>query len=397
MAGTVVFESVWKKFRRGETHDSLRDLLPALVRGAFGRRGPATALREDEFWALRDVSFEVRPGQALGIIGPNGAGKSTSLKLLSRILRADRGRTAVTGRVGALIEIAAGFHPDLTGRENVFLQGAIMGLAQREIRREFDAIVNFAGMADFIDTPVKRYSSGMNARLGFAIAAHLHPDVLLIDEVLSVGDTAFQKRCVERAHAFKREGVPIVFVSHNLQTVAELCDRAVYLHREVKADGETGSVIRRYLEGVAGGLETRGPVTITGARLTDAATGAPVTTTEPGRRLRLRVSYRAKQAIPHAVFGLLLHRSTDHLVVYDANFSMAELGLDGLAAGQEVSVDFDLSAHVTRGQYHFECHVLHPPSRTFFVRQSPVALLTVAENRTFAGVSDLAVSGNYVK
>src|SRR5262245_56740343 len=223
----IAFDGVWKKFRRGEHHDSLRDLIPALVKRMAGRR--ESALHADEFWVLRDVSFEVRPGQALGIIGPNGAGKSTALKLLTRILKPTRGTATLTGRVGALIELAAGFHPDLTGRENIFLQGAIMGMKREEIRRRFDEIVEFAGIPDFIDTPVKRYSSGMNARLGFAIAAHVDPDVLLIDEVLAVGDFSFQQKCYERLERFRRDGIPIAFVSHNMQAIASLCDRVLLL------------------------------------------------------------------------------------------------------------------------------------------------------------------------
>src|SRR5262245_43166527 len=194
----VVFERVWKKFQRGERHDSLRDLVPALARRVLGRRRPAQELEHREFWALRDVSLEVKPGEALGIIGPNGAGKSTALKVLTRILKPTRGVCEVRGRVGALIEVAAGFHPDLTGRENVFLQGVIMGMRRAEIARKLDEIVDFAGLQHTLDTPVKRYSSGMNARLGFAIAAHLEPDVLLVDEVLAVGDMAFQQKCFDR-------------------------------------------------------------------------------------------------------------------------------------------------------------------------------------------------------
>src|SRR5207248_1473474 len=178
-----------------------------------------TDLVAEEFWAVRDISFAVNEGEALGIIGPNGAGKSTVLKLLTRILKPTRGTCAVRGRVGALIEVAAGFHPDLTGRENVFLQGAVMGMKRAEIVRAFDDIIDFAGIAGFVDTPVKRYSSGMNARLGFSIAAHLSPDVLIIDEVLSVGDAAFQERCTTRMQSLIAEGIPLVFVSHNLPAV----------------------------------------------------------------------------------------------------------------------------------------------------------------------------------
>src|SRR6185312_4063250 len=193
----VRFEGVWKKFQRGEVHDSLRDLIPAVAR-RFVRGKTPPALSNREFWAVRDVSFNVGMGQALGIMGPNGAGKSTILKLLTKILRPDRGIREVHGRIGMLIEISAGFHPDLTGRENVFLQGAIMGMKRVDIRRKFDEIVAFSEIEDFIDTPVKRYSSGMNARLGFAIAAHVDPDVLIIDEVLAVGDFRFQDKAFGR-------------------------------------------------------------------------------------------------------------------------------------------------------------------------------------------------------
>ena len=177
MSGPVVtFDKVWKKFRRGERHDSLRDLIPNLARRAFAK--PALAELEDqEFWAVKEVSFEVNRGEAVGIIGPNGAGKSTALKLLTRILRPNRGACAVRGRVGALIEVAAGFHPDLTGRENIALQGAIMGMRKQQIADRFDEIVEFSGVSAFIDTQVKRYSSGMQARLGFSVAAHMDPDV----------------------------------------------------------------------------------------------------------------------------------------------------------------------------------------------------------------------------
>lgn len=227
----ITFDSVWKKFRRGELHDSLRDLIPALTRRILRRGKPAPALEQREFWALQDVSFEVRPGEALGIIGANGAGKSTVLKLLNRILRPTRGVCEVRGRVGALIEVSAGFHPDLTGRQNVFLQGAIRGMNSADTLRKFDQIVDFAGIADFIDTPVKRYSSGMNARLGFSIAAHLDPEVLIIDEVLAVGDLSFQDRAFGRIRDLATSGIPVVIVSHQLERIATLCSSVILLDR----------------------------------------------------------------------------------------------------------------------------------------------------------------------
>ena len=244
----VLCDGVWKKFRRGELNDSLRDLIPSLARRAFKRNRPED-LQGTEFWALRDLSFEVKPGEALGIIGPNGAGKSTTLKLLTKILRPTRGRFQVRGRIGALIEVAAGFHPDLTGRENVYLQGAIMGMRRAEIQQRFDEIVAFAEVEEFLETPVKRYSSGMNARLGFAIAAHLRPDVLIVDEVLAVGDLAFQQKAFRRLGEVVAEGVPAIVVSHQLDRVAALCSQAILLNRgTVVHRGSPAECIGRYLD-----------------------------------------------------------------------------------------------------------------------------------------------------
>ena len=246
--GRIEFQHVWKKFRRGELHDSLRDLIPAAIRRVTGRTPPAAELQDDDFWAVRDLSFEVTPGQTLGIIGPNGSGKSTTLKLLTRIYEPTRGVCAVRGRLGTLIEVSAGFHGDLTGRENVFLQGAIMGMRSRGIALKFDEIVEFSGISDFIDTPVKRYSSGMNARLGFSIAAHLEPDVLVIDEVLAVGDMTFQERAFGRIRDLARSGLPVVMVSHQLDRIAELCTEVIVLTRgEVLARGAPSDAIAAYV------------------------------------------------------------------------------------------------------------------------------------------------------
>jgi lipopolysaccharide transport system ATP-binding protein len=200
------------------------------------------------FWALRDVSFKLAPGEAMGIIGPNGAGKSTLLKLLARILGPDKGRLSIHGRLAAMIEVGAGFHRDLTGRENIFLNGAILGMTRREIRARLSNIVEFAGVEAFVDTPLKRYSSGMQARLGFAVAAHMDPEILLVDEVLAVGDSMFQQRCLERMREFANDGKAIVFISHDLQAVADLCPRTLLLiNGRVQADGPTATTIGRYL------------------------------------------------------------------------------------------------------------------------------------------------------
>jgi lipopolysaccharide transport system ATP-binding protein len=237
-----------KKFHRGEVHDSLRDLLPALVRRMVGRGPKQGNLGEDEFWALNDVSFQLSRGEVVGIIGPNGSGKSTLLKILSRILRPNSGFVRVNGRLSALIEVAAGFHPDLTGRENVYLNGSILGMKNSEVKRKFDEIVDFSGIEPFIDTPVKRYSSGMYVRLAFAVAAHLEPEVLLVDEVLAVGDARFQAKCLNWMQELGRRGGTVLMVSHNLPAVTRLCERAILLDRgTVLEDGPSNRVVGSYM------------------------------------------------------------------------------------------------------------------------------------------------------
>lgn len=391
-APAVVFDRVWKKFQRGERHDSLRDLVTSTATALFRRSRPQD-LSAEEFWAVEDVSFEVKPGEAFGIIGPNGAGKSTSLKLLTRILRPTLGRCEVKGRVGALIEVAAGFHPDLTGRENVFLQGTIMGMRRQEISARLDEIIDFSGIDAFIDTPVKRYSSGMNARLGFSIAAHLRPDVLVIDEVLSVGDAAFQQKCVERMMRFKRDGVAIVFVSHNLQAVATLCETAIHLKHKAIASGATPDVLRHYLESNTQQIQqTEGSASIRSAALLTLA-GDEIDSADAGDPLVLRVHYRLPvQELRLICLGIVVRRSTDNLLVYDANFTPDEVIPKGFRASDNVAdfvVDYRLSANLTRGHYRFDCHVQHVPTQDFLAYLSPACHLAVSETRTCSGIADL--------
>jgi lipopolysaccharide transport system ATP-binding protein len=311
---TVVFDRVWKKFRRGERHDSLRDLVPSIARRILGRTHPHDLDSAQDFWAVKEVSFEVRPGEALGVIGPNGAGKSTILKLLTKILRPTRGACAVRGRIGALIEVSAGFHPDLTGRENIYLQGAVMGMRRAEIGTKFDAIVDFSGLSEFIDTPIKRYSSGMNARLGFSIAAHLNPEVLIIDEVLAVGDAAFQQRCYERIRALRANGVTLVFVSHNLAAVEALCDRTLVMwHGEPHFLGDPRQATDIYLQPPdqrasalpAKGFERHGngAVEITGVRLLGGG-GQPVARINSGAPLGIEVDVRGVSAPKEVVLAI---------------------------------------------------------------------------------------------
>ncbi len=240
MTNVIEFNHVWKKFKKGEKFNSLRDAIPNLFRKKNG-------LEKEEFWALKDVSFEVKKGDVLGIIGPNGAGKSTILKSLSRIIKPNKGEVTIKGRLSALIEVGAGFHNDLTGRENVYLNGTILGMTRKEITRKFDEIVEFSGIREFIDTPVKRYSSGMYSRLGFSVAAHMDPDILLVDEVLAVGDISFQARCAQKMRELLSSGTTIVLVSHSLSLIQSLCKRVILLSKgEIAKSGTADEVIPYY-------------------------------------------------------------------------------------------------------------------------------------------------------
>ena len=246
-------EKLSKQYRIGAreaAYGTLRDSLVEAVRAPLRRlrRGNGNS-NYDSIWALKDVSFEVAPGEVVGIIGRNGAGKSTLLKVLSRITEPSRGRVELYGRVASLLEVGTGFHPELTGRENLYLNGAILGMRKAEIDRKFDEIVDFADLEKFLDTPVKRYSSGMYMRLAFAVASHLEPEILMVDEVLAVGDAQFQKKCLGKMGDVAREGRTVLFVSHNMVAVQGLCGRAIWLHDgQMRGEGQPSEVVSKYLK-----------------------------------------------------------------------------------------------------------------------------------------------------
>jgi lipopolysaccharide transport system ATP-binding protein len=250
MSDAIVIEGLGKRYRIGQHRAAYRTLRDSIAAAVRRERGEGA---KKEIWALRDVSLEVGQGEVIGLIGRNGAGKSTLLRILTRITAPTEGRAVIQGRIGSLLEVGTGFHPELTGRENIFLNGSILGMRRREIAEKLDEIVEFAGVETFVDTPVKRYSSGMYVRLAFAVAAHLEPEILLVDEVLSVGDAEFQKRCLGRMEDMSRSGRTVVFVSHNLQTITQLCDRVVLLDAGgVAADGDSSDVVASYLQEHAG-------------------------------------------------------------------------------------------------------------------------------------------------
>lgn len=254
-----------KRYRLGarsaDSYRTLREALVNAVRAPFHRRAAST---EHDLWALKDVEFEIEPGEVTGIIGRNGAGKSTLLKILSRVTEPTTGRVELRGRLGSLLEVGTGFHLELTGRENIFLNGAILGMSRREIIRRFNEIVAFAEIDQFLDTPVKRYSSGMYVRLAFAIAAHLEPEILIIDEVLAVGDAAFQNKCIGKTQEVARSGRTILLVSHQMDVVRRLCQKAVLMsHGKIVARGEVGDVVNQYLAEGAGRILPGVPVDTT--------------------------------------------------------------------------------------------------------------------------------------
>ena len=258
MASAIVVDGISKRYRIGElqgAYGTLRDSLAATARRLTGRE---ERVNHEHIWALKDVSFEVAQGEVVGVIGRNGAGKSTLLKVLTRITAPTSGRAEIRGRVGSLLEVGTGFHPELTGRENIYLNGAILGMKRHEIRGKLPEIVEFSGVEKFIDTPVKRYSSGMYVRLAFSVAAHLEPEILIVDEVLSVGDAEFQQRCLGRMEDFGQTGRTVLFVSHNMQAVAQLCDRALWIQSgEIVEDGPSQQLVAHYLQETAGSDSSR--------------------------------------------------------------------------------------------------------------------------------------------
>ncbi len=382
-------DHVYKKFKRGELHDSLRDLIPAMARKILrGKRDEK--LGQKEFWALQDVTFQVSRGMAFGIIGHNGAGKSTILKHLSGIMKPTRGAIKVHGRLSALIEVGAGFHPDLTGRENVFLNGTILGMTRQEIVERFDQIVAFAGLEDFIDTPVKRYSSGMYARLGFSVAAHVNPDLLLVDEVLSVGDWAFQRKCVEKMQSIIGGGATVIFISHNLKAVSSLCQRAMLLdHGQVSMIGETEAVIRKYMEGSSAESESIAArdVYISSIRIANR-NGEDCVQFRSGEQARFEIEITANTKSEKAAIAFSIQ---DERSESACNSSNERLGLDpfNLEPGQTARCVFEMTLHLAPGMYHLAVLIIRYDSHRIYDRRNPAATFYVNWDEDVKGVAHL--------
>ena len=305
-------EGLGKSFRIGtliDKHRTFGEAVTDLAKRPFRSFRDRAGLTGDEFWALRDLSFEIHEGEVVGLIGRNGAGKSTLLKTLARISEPTAGFADIHGRVGSLLEVGTGFHPELTGRENVYLNGSVLGMSREEITRKFDEIVEFSGVAKFIETPVKRYSSGMQMRLAFAVAANIEPEILLIDEVLSVGDSEFQKKCLGKMDEVAGHGRTVLFVSHNMGAIQNLCSRTIMLeHGRMVADGPTDQVIAAYLGSAKESSWTNpeahpeGPVIVESIGLTQNGREAPPYL-DPSQPTELTVHYEVTQPIDHLLLG----------------------------------------------------------------------------------------------
>jgi lipopolysaccharide transport system ATP-binding protein len=312
----IIVENLGKRYTIGhqaDGRDGMRHAIEAAMRAPINwmKTRQQRKLQRADFWALRNVDFSVKQGEVVGIIGRNGAGKSTLLKLLSRITVPTEGRIRISGRIASLLEVGTGFHQELTGRENIFLNGAILGMTRSEITRKFDAIVDFSGIEEFLDTPVKRYSSGMYVRLAFAVAAHLEPEILIVDEVLAVGDDAFQKKCLGKMDSFANSGRTVLFVSHNMEAVQSLCKRGIWLESgRVRKDGKVNDVVEEYFDATCNELSFSCSNPDYGLSIQNVvlrnSRGDKCSQFRPGDDLIVEIAYDAQNRLdwPYVVIGI---------------------------------------------------------------------------------------------
>ncbi len=377
-------EHVYKKFRKGEMYNSLRDLLPALTGRMFQQR----ELQEGhhDFWALQDLSFEVPHGEAFGIIGHNGAGKSTALKILSKIMKPTKGSMVVDGRLSALIEVTAGFHQDLTGRENIYLHGTILGMSKSEITSKLDQIIAFSGLEDFIDTPVKRYSSGMYARLGFSVAAHVDPEVLIVDEVLSVGDYVFQRKCVNRMKDVIKSGATVLFVSHNLTTVAEFCHRCLLLDKgRSLMIGPAPEVISAYLDRSRSAHDSNSsssPVSITKVQVRNEF-GA-CTRFQAGEKAWIDIEIAARKRCTKLSVSLYIIDDA-HQDIFNTSTERLGLGNFTLEEGESYACTYELNLNMAAGMYHPSVLAYRYDNQTMYDKWEPAATIYVSSDDDVRG------------
>jgi lipopolysaccharide transport system ATP-binding protein len=393
----ISVEHVSKQYRMGRGLPRLHTVLKRA--GSYGT--------DRVHWALQDISFSVHAGKALGIIGPNGAGKTTILKILSRITRPTSGKVHVDGRLSAMIELGAGFHPDLTGRENIFLNGILLGMTRSEIKARFSDIVSFAELTEYLDTPVKRYSSGMYARLGFAVAAHLEPDVLLVDEVLAVGDYAFQQKCYARMDELRSHGTSLIFVSHNFEAIRRVCDQCIVLYKgKAIFQGSSAEAIMAYsnaIRSAAREAELNVPLEdglsqrvmtfdaeIVDVRLEDAA-GRPTSILQTGAAMMAVLEIVFHKSVSRPIFSLTV-KTPDGIVVYDTTTRWMAIETPSFNAGERCRVEFMLNLPLLDGEYLLSVDVAASDFSHFYDQMERALSFWIKSSNGAKGLADLSAT-----
>jgi ABC-type polysaccharide/polyol phosphate transport system ATPase subunit len=398
---TIQFEQVSKQYKIGQRISSLREVLRS-----WHKNEP-----DQVHWAIKNVSFEMQPGESLGIIGPNGAGKTTILKILSKVTIPTDGNIRVNGRISALIELGAGFHPDLTGRENIFLNGAILGMQKTEIKACFDQIVDFAGIGQYLDTPVKRYSSGMYARLGFAIAAHVDPQILLVDEVLAVGDYAFQMKCYSRMDELRAKGTSLIFVSHNFEAVRRVCDKGLVMYRgEAIFHGLSAEAIVAYSNAirhaardaqqsnVEEGLSQRVmtfEAEIENVSLKDLS-GEQVNVIVSGSSVLVVVDVHFHKDVSQPIFALTI-RASDGRLVYDTTTRWMKIETADFFAGEHCRVEIEIKLPLLEGEYQLGVDIAASNLRHYYDRLERALGFWIKSGNSAQGLVDLGAKIRVIK
>jgi ABC-type polysaccharide/polyol phosphate transport system ATPase subunit len=393
MANSIEFQQVSKRYRLGAA-TNFRELI-----GGIGK------FQKNQFhWAVKDVSFQLKAGESLGIIGPNGAGKTTILKLLSKITYPTSGAIKINGRFAALIELGAGFHPELSGRENIFLNGTILGMKRSDIKANFDQIVDFAQIGDYLDTPVKRYSSGMYARLGFAIAAHLYPDVFLVDEVLAVGDYAFRMKCYKRMNELREMGTTLIFVSHNMEDVLRVCDKGIVMFRGKEAfSGDAKEAVAEYSNVLrqnasAGERQVMASGGLSQRRMTHGAKiekvmlvgedGQEKKVVQSGETVNILVEVRFYEDAPSPVFAPTLF-GNDGEIVYDTTTRVLGIQTPDFKAGDHIVVKYKLDMHLLDGVYNLATDLAYTDLSCYYDYFANAITFLVTSGNRAKGIANL--------
>lgn len=407
MIPSIQVTNISKRYRIGRGVTSLRAVFSGTDWWAEKK-----SKTENYHWANKDISFELQPGEALGIIGPNGAGKTTILKILSQVTRPTSGEIHVNGRLSALIELGAGFHPDLSGRENIYLNGAILGMSKQEVRAKFDQIVEFAGIGKYLDTPVKRYSSGMYARLGFAIAAHVDPQILLVDEVLAVGDYAFQLKCYALMDKLRANGTSLIFVSHNLEAVRRVCDRGLVMYRgEAIFQGTSADAVVAYSDAIRqaaresqsaapedGGLSQRVmtfDAEIERVILQDESC-QPVTVFQSGAKATLVVDVVFHKDVQQPVFSFNIH-TPDGRIVYDTTTHWMKIQTPDFRTGERCRLEYNLGMTLLDGIYELGVDVASADLSHYYDMLERALGFAVTNSIGAQGLVDLRAKVNITK